>query len=254
MPADSVKSALRVIEILKVFMRYRSPLSQSALIEATGYPQSSMTALLKTLTTNGLLHYNGRSRLYYPTILVKQLGNWIDDQTSEAPWITALMKNLSDLTRETVALGVRNDTILTYLRAIESDHAVRYHIRTGEQRPLLDSSMGWLLMSRLDPPQIERIYRKSPLHYRQIAGDLDAFQEKLAVISEQDYCYLPNIPSKAGTVSMMLPATFNDSPIVIAVGGFIDRIGPQVPEIITEMRNQISLHARPLAEKGEIQT
>ena len=244
MGSESVKSAERVIEILKVFARYQEPLSQASLLDATGYPQSSMTALLKTLTANGLLHYNTRSRLYYPTTVVKQLGSWIDDQTHEAAWITNLMKGLNEFSKETVALGVQNDTILMYLRAIESDHAVRYHIRSGEQRPLLDSSMGWLLLSRMDPGQVEKIYRRSPLDLRQIAGDLDTFQKEMAKIQTQDFCYLPNVPPNAGTISMLLPATFNASPIVIGVGGFIDRIAPRIDEIVGEMRNLVRLHAR----------
>lgn len=242
MAAETVKSAARVIEVLKVFATHRAPLSQSTLIETTSYPQSSMTALLKTMTASGLLHYNVRTRLYYPTILIKQLGEWIDDRSLEAPWVSSLMKSLSDLTGETVALGVRNDAYLTYLRAIESDHAVRYHIQTGEQRPLLDSSMGWLLLSRLEVMQVEKIYRRSPMECRQAAGDLDSFLARISEIGRQDHCFLPNVPAKAGSVSMMLPATFNESPIVIAVGGFIDRVSPKVDEIIAEMRNQISLH------------
>ncbi|MFT4067660.1 IclR family transcriptional regulator [Paraburkholderia sp.] len=244
MSGESVKSAERVIEVLKVFAKFQTPLSQKALVDETGYPQSSLVALLKTMTSNGLLHYNSASRLYYPTTVVKHLGSWIDDQSHEAAWITSLMKALNEFSGETVALAVQNDTILMYIRAIESDHLVRYHVREGEQRPLLDSSMGWLLMSRMDPVQIERIYRRSPLAHRQMAGDLDVFQKSMAEIRGQDYCYLANVPPNAGTVSMMLPATFNDSPIVIGVGGFIERIAPRVDELINEIRNQVNLHAR----------
>jgi len=243
MSNESVKSAERVIEILKTFARFQEPLSQASLLDATGYPQSSMTALLKTLTGNGLLHYNTRNRLYYPTTVVKHLGSWIDDQTHEAAWVTNLMKGLNEFSKETVALGVQNDTILMYLRAIESDHAVRYHVRSGEQRPLLDSSMGWMLLSRMDTGQVEKIYRRSPLNLRQAAGDLDTFQKEMARVRDQDFCYLPNVPPSAGTISMLLPTMFNASPIVIGVGGFIDRIAPRVEDIVEEMRSLVRHHA-----------
>lgn len=246
MAPESVKSAQRVIEMLRVFARYRTPLSQAELLDATHYPQSSMTALLKTLTANGLLHYNSYTRQYFPTMLVKDLGSWIEDPTPEAAWITRLMTELRAFSGETVALGVQNDTIMMYLRSFESDHIVRYNVRAGEQRALLDTSMGWLLLSRMDPRSIEQVYRRSSLESRQNVGPLEDFLVEMKKVRGQDYCYVANIPPKAGTVSMLLPASFNRAPIVIGVGGFIDRMEGRVDEILAEMRRLIELY-RPEA-------
>jgi len=240
---DSVKSAQRVIEVLMIFARFQTPLTQSELLEATKYPQSSMTALLKTLTASGLLHYNGYTRQYFPTMLVKDLGGWIKDPTPEAEWVTKIMTELREYCDETVALGVQNDTIIMYLRSIQSDHIVRYHVRPGEQRSLLDTSMGWLLLSRLDKKQIEQIYRRSSLESRANAGDLEHFMAVMARIREQDHCFVANIPPKAGTVSMLLPARFNGAPLVIGVGGFIDRVEPRKQEFLEKMRELIDRHA-----------
>ncbi len=226
-----------------VFARHKTPLTQSELLDATQYPQSSMTALLKTLTTSGLLHYNGYTRQYFPTMLVKDLGGWIKDPTPEAEWITRIMSELREYCGETVALGVQNDTIIMYLRSFQSDHIVRYHVRPGEQRSLLDSSMGWILLSRLDKRKIEQIYRRSSFESRSNAGNLDSFLAEMERVREQDHCFISNIPPKAGTVSMLLPARFNGAPLVIGVGGFIDRVEPRKQEFLEKMRELINVHA-----------
>ncbi len=241
---DNVKSALRVIEVLKVFAAERTALSQNALIERTCYPQSSMTALLKTLSAHGVLHYNAKSRVYYPTPLVKDLGSWIDDLQPHAPWISDLIRALRQSIGETVALGAQNGPNLMYLRSSESDHAIRYHVRPGEIRPLLESSMGWLLLSRQNSKDIEHVYRRTPLKIRKNVGSLSALNTALEKWRRADHCYLPNIPARAGTVSLFLPISFNGTPTVIGVGGFIDRVEPRKDMILQKMRQLIAQYAQ----------
>lgn len=73
-----VKSAIRTLEILEYFDEVQQPPNIVAVATALDYPQSSTTALLRSLTTMGYLHYNSRKRTYVPTDRVPFLGSWIN--------------------------------------------------------------------------------------------------------------------------------------------------------------------------------
>src|SRR5688500_1609065 len=73
----TVKSAARTIAVLEHFSATRRPHALKHICKALGYPQSSASVLLKTLTTLGYLNYNRRRRVYFPTLRVAALGDWV---------------------------------------------------------------------------------------------------------------------------------------------------------------------------------
>jgi DNA-binding IclR family transcriptional regulator len=72
----AVKSADRILEILEFFDDTRSPHSVSDIASALGYPQSSTTELLQTLSARGYIYFHQESRRYAPTLLISLLGDW----------------------------------------------------------------------------------------------------------------------------------------------------------------------------------
>jgi hypothetical protein len=73
----AVKSAARAIEVLNYFASVREPQPLKTICRSLEYPQSSMTVLLKTLTSLGYLNSDRSRRVYFPTIKVTSLGDWI---------------------------------------------------------------------------------------------------------------------------------------------------------------------------------
>src|SRR5690349_21704846 len=73
-----VKSAGRVLEILEFFDEIRREASEAEIAHKLAYPQSSTSALLKSLTRLGYLDYDAASRTYLPSPRVALLGTWLD--------------------------------------------------------------------------------------------------------------------------------------------------------------------------------
>ncbi len=238
----NVKSADRVLEVFELFADLKRPISMKEVVSHLGYPQSSAIYLLKSLCDAGYLNFNKLGHTYFPTAKVRSLGSWIEGYLPENTAIYDVMRSLRQQFGETVAVGAQSDLNLQYLKAIESDYAVRYHIGDGDTRPLLDAAMGWMILSEFDAEAVETICRRTNQILSTKIYQGPAVNEKLVTIRELGYCLLEDrsIPYEAATIAMKLPSSYNGQTLVIGLGGVLDRILPRKEAIIDAMRREIS--------------
>ena len=109
--ARSIKSASRVLEVLGLFTEMRAPLRQKDIVQRLNYPQSSMTALLKSLVMLGYLNYDRGTRTYFPTTRVVALGDWINHSIYSDGKLLEMMQAIQAQTDETVTL-VSSDQLI----------------------------------------------------------------------------------------------------------------------------------------------
>lgn len=237
-----VKSADRTLEVFELFSRERRPLSMKEISASLGYPGSSTMYLLKALSSSGYLNYNKRFRNYFPTSRIRSIGSWIEGHLPDNTEVTDVMRHLRLKFGETVAIGIQNDLNLQYLKAFESDYPIRYHIREGGQRPLLEAAMGWMIMSGLPAPAVEAICLRSNQLLRRQAYHCDEIGSRLEQVRKAGYCYIDDQvePYFASTVAMRLPVQYNGQDMVIGLGGEKTRIAGRTDEIIAEMTAAIT--------------
>jgi DNA-binding IclR family transcriptional regulator len=72
-----VKSVARVLRILAIFDDVQRGMRVGEIAERAGYPQSSTSVLLQSLTKLGYLEFDPIDRSYIPTMQVALLGSWI---------------------------------------------------------------------------------------------------------------------------------------------------------------------------------
>lgn len=151
-----VKSAVRVLELFELFAVTQAPMQLGELVAHTGWPQSSMAALLATLTRTGYLIHDRRARHYQPSALLAQISIWVrpDDLSNEL----SLMEMISALARdtgETIAVGERAGSYARYLHVIPpARRPIMYHTQPGVVRPLCSSAIGLALLSRMDDKEL----------------------------------------------------------------------------------------------------
>lgn len=224
----TVKSASRVLELLEFFRSERVPRSLKAIVDALGYPQSSATALLKSLTSEGYLNYDRVQRVYFPTLRVAALGEWIEpallggnEQLLEA------MRDVHNATGETVSLGVLNDVYVQHVRIVQSTHAMRFHTEEGAMRLAVKSSLGWLLMSTRTAEQIERLVRRANIAVTEPAQRVDVAQtvERILSIKGQSQIHVEGMPFADGaTMCALVPVAIHGQPVVLGLGGSLERM------------------------------
>ena len=226
MAEDTVKSAARVISILSYFQEVREPRSLKAICEDLGYPQSSTTVLLKTLTVMGYLNYDRVGRVYFPTIKVASLGDWVAAALFGRGEVLDLLRDLWRSTGEAIVLATRNDIYIQYIATIESSHEIRFHVEQGSMRLMTDSPLGWLLMSTFNNKEVDNIIRRSNIIKGEVTS-LNISETTNNIISARERClaYGENIPFVGGaTLGISLPIKVNGQPVVIGCGGVLERM------------------------------
>ena len=224
----TVKSAVRVLALLEYFRSTREPRSLKHIVDALGYPQSSTTALLKSLTTQGYLNYDRVQRVYFPTLRVAALGEWIgpallggNEQLLEA------MRDVHNATGETVSLGFLNDVYMQHVRILQSTHAMRFHTEEGSMRPVVTSSLGWLLLSTRTPEQIERLVRRANIAIANPSERVNVAEmvQRILSFKGQTQIHVEGMPFADGaTMCALLPVTIHGQPVVLGLGGSLERV------------------------------
>jgi|GEM_PF-387860 len=231
----SVKSAIRVIEVLEFFAKAQEPCSLKDIIQSLQYPQSSTTILLKNLVGIGYLNYDRQRRKYFPTMRLARLGDWVPAALFGNGRVFDVMNDLHNITGDNIGLGIQNDVFLQYIKNIESGYPVNFSIPEGSMRLLTQSAAGWMLLALQDDKKIDYTVRRA-----NIAVDrpedrvkVEEFLAQMPSIREQGYAYAENIPFVgAATICVPLPITVQGQPVVMSVGGSIERIQPRKNELL----------------------
>ena len=239
MAVSPIKSAVRVLEVLEFFRQHKSPVSLKHIAERLDYPASSATVLLKNLTALGYLSYDRAARTYFPTLRVAALGDWISHELFGQGEIFELMQDLHAATGETVSIALQNDVYLQHIRVIQSAHPLRFHTEEGSLRPLTQSATGWLLLSTHSDTAVEKLIRRANIAIprSQDRQPLDVMQARIKLARKERAIYAENIPLVGGaTVATLLPVKVQGKPVVLGMGGAIDRIRPNKDKYLKLVR------------------
>lgn len=239
MAVSPIKSAVRVLEVLEFFRQHRAPVSLKHIAERLDYPASSTTVLLKNLTALGYLSYDRAARTYFPTLRVAALGDWISHELFGQGEIFELMQDLHAATGETVSIALQNDVYLQHIRVIQSAHPLRFHTEEGSLRPLTQSATGWLLLSTHADTAVEKLIRRANIAIPRSEDrqPLEIMQARIKLARKERTIYAENIPLVGGaTVATLLPVKVQGKPVVLGMGGAIDRIRPNKDKYLKLVR------------------
>ena len=222
---DPVKSATRTLEVLDYFAKVRQPKPLKDICDALGYPQSSMTVLLKTLISLNYIDYDRSRRLYFPTTSVTALGEWIPTHLFGDSRTLQLLRDVANATRETVVLSRRNDIYLEYVAVIPSPHPLRFEVSIGSFRPIHHSPLGWLLMTKLADQDARKLIARSSSAAGEESHNVETTLDEVRRARDQGHVYGENTPLLGGaTLGVMLPPHLPGVELALGCGGVIKRM------------------------------
>ncbi len=227
MSVSPVKSAVRVLEILELFQQHRAPRQLKDICDALAYPQSSGTVLLKNLVTLGYLSYDRASRCYFPTLKVAALGDWVEHALFGHGKIFEVMRDLHSATGEAVSVALQNDVYMQYIRIIQSVHPLRFHVEEGSLRPLTLSATGWMLMATHPDKEVDRLIRRANIATPRTEDrqPMELMMQRVREVRARGTAYAENVPLLGGaTLCVMLPLKVQGRPVVLGMGGALERI------------------------------
>ena len=224
-----IKSAKRVLELFEYFAECRRPLSVTDLVRGLDYPQSSASALLKSLTRLGYLDYDRFSRLYVPTLRVALFGGWVHDQLFSQTSLSHLIDELHVASGgEAVILGMQNDIHVQYIHMVQSarPRVSSWYVKPGALRPLCRSATGRILLSRKEDVEVQRllwrINAEEPPH---LQVQVSSLLKELDQIRRDGYAYTEGTVNPAvGVLAVEMPTPASQPPMALGIGGQIETL------------------------------
>ncbi|AHV93385.1 IclR family transcriptional regulator [Bordetella holmesii] len=225
----SVKTALRVIEIIETYAREKRALSLSEMARLLDVPVSSCLALIRTLAELGYLYETGRRQGYYPTGRLLAMAQRIARADPVLDRVYPSLLELREATRETIVFA-KLDALsrVVYLEVLDSPHTIRYAPVAGEFREVHANSLGKALLSQLPPEQRTGLLTRTPLtrFNARTLVEPDAVEADLQQSRQRGW--FSNISESIPDVGAIAwPLSLSGENYSISVGGPVYRIEPQ---------------------------
>lgn len=219
--AGAIKSARRVLEVFEFFAERRRPARVSEIVEALGYPQSSTSALLRSLVQLKYLEFDADARTFRPTLRVAFLGGWVHDQLFSDRSLLKLLEGLKEATDHTVLVGMQNDIYVQYIHLLPSANS-QWYIKSGSLRPLCRAAAGQVLLARKRDVEVLGLVRRINAETDDAGKRINPVEllAELEQVRVRGYAVTEGavIPTN-GVVAMELPTPPSQPPMSIGIGG-----------------------------------
>ena len=183
--SSTIEKAMQMVEILA--SHADSGVSLSELAEVLNQPLSSTHRYLASLQSLGLAHRTADNRFTLGTKILALAGIYLakSDVITEA---RPVLKEISELTGETIHLAVPSDTAVVYIAKIDSKHMLNMSSHIGYRSPMFCTSLGKAILAYSDDKLIQEVLSE-PLVARtsKTVTDPDAIKMEMILIRQRGY-------------------------------------------------------------------
>ncbi|MDB5965749.1 MAG: iclR [Polaromonas sp.] len=163
MPATvptSVKSADRVLDLLELLGARHHELSHTDISAALDIPKSSLSQLLRNLTSRGYIEYSNASHGYRLGAAVSKLVGRAAQGRSILAVVEPVLAEITTETRESSAFNQLAGMQSEVVASVSSSQRLVSHMRKGDLAPLHATSGGKALLAFLPEGELENYLRK----------------------------------------------------------------------------------------------
>ena len=240
-----VKSAERTVRILEALAASPTRLTLAGLQEYTGYPRSSLHALVRTLRELRWIETDETGSAFGigPHALLS--GTAYLDKDPALPFAWAVLEDLREEVGYTVHFARRDAAHVLYLASRESRESHLVVSRIGRRLPAHVTALGQALLAELTPEEVEAVLpdELEVLTENTVAGRAE-LREVLDTVRARGWAFeqeqgTPGVACVACAVDYRIPATDAIScsmPATLATGGELDLVA-----------DAITRHARKLS-------
>lgn len=217
---STIKSARRVLEVLELFAERRGPATVSAVAEALDYPLSSTSVLLRSLERLGYLQQDTATREFGPTLRVMLLGTWMHDDLFGQGSLLSSMNTLRLRTGQTVMVGLRQGVHVRFILSLPSLRANGLKFPVGVMRPVCQSSVGKMLLTRETDRDVQRIARAANAQAEpEQRVDVAALLDEVRRSRLQGWAETRDYPRTGfATLAVLLPDLPGQAPMAVTLG------------------------------------
>lgn len=210
MRTTTVKSALRVLDLLELMSARAGAISLSEAARRLDIPKSSASGLLRTLVYRGYVELGIGG---YQLAARFREGGWIGGDFGPLKRVAQpIMARLVREVGETAFLGIMTpDWEIEYIAKAVSDHPLRYDVEISTLRPAYCVSIGHVLLA--DQPDDALDHYLATRELRRVTPhtetDPDALRARIAAVRASGYAPMANsnVVGAAGVAAAVRPAS-----------------------------------------------
>jgi IclR family KDG regulon transcriptional repressor len=234
--STSIKSVVRVFEILELFAQIRQPLTSVRVERHLGYPASSALALLKSMVKLGYLSFDRIEKTYFPTVRVTLLGERVDMAVRKGHGtLMATIDTLIKATGESVSLSCQSDLDMQFIHVGQGPQHVTVNILPGTLAPLFRSSIGLTALSQRPIAEISSLAQRHNKKAKEKADRVNV-PDALALVEgirrRGWFAGYDMYIEGVGAISWVLPAPDIGRGMVLSVSGPTERIRASEPRLV----------------------
>lgn len=152
-------AAARTIALFELFAWQKRDLSGADIGRMLDLPQSSCSQLLSTLESLGYLVRTPKSRRYYPTARMLEVGQRIAERDPMEVFGAEAVTLLGRLSGESCTFGIIQDAKVHVIAVFEGVHPLRYIVSPGHRLLLHATALGKALLGTLPQEDVARLIR-----------------------------------------------------------------------------------------------
>jgi len=241
-----VKQVSQVLDLLEFFAHRREPANPSEIARHFAWPRSSTFNLVQTLVERGYLYEPKPRQGYYPTPRWLTLAQEISTAEPLPEEVNRLLRDLAEITGETVGITAASGTHVVFLEVIPSRHPIAYQAYVGKQLPLHATASGQAILSQMPPSQVASLLRRTvferygegtPMSIEEIETQIKQSLHRGWFSSASAYT------QDLGGVAV--PLVLNGRIFSFTVAGPLFRIGNHMDVIARQMHEGVSRHLGP---------
>ena len=246
-----VKSAERVLEVLRYFNADRQEATVMDIAREMGYPQSSTSELLQCLVMLGYLHRDRFARTYRPTARVALMGAWVQPKLFRRGHLLPMLDRLAEETGQTVFLAAKVGLNIQYIHVVAPRDGRPATLSEGTSAPLLHSAAGKALLSTQDQDVTRKLIHRLNAETEDPALRVSfaEFAAELDKVRARGYAAEAGEPGSS-VVSILLPRTradaSTDERLVMGIHGPAAEITENEEALVAAMRGAVARHLRPV--------
>ena len=214
-----VQSVDRALDILDCFSFQNREMNLSDVVKKTGLNKTTAKRLISNLADRGFLQQDPVTKQYQLGMRLFELGGIVFSSFSLRQAAAHTLNQIQNETGSTVLLGMAIEDQLVYIDKREGLGPIRISSDIGWRRPLHYGMLGMVLMAYLDPKDVKRVLKKTPLerHTPYSITDEAAFSLRLEQIRSQG-CLVESQEAVEGVIGISAPIRDYSRKVIAALG------------------------------------
>jgi len=212
------QSIVRAMQVLSIIAKEEKGLTLAEVSKATGLHKSIAFRIVATLESGGFLSRGADGNRYHIGLKVLSLSNHALDHVSFKETLAPYMKELLELTGETVVLVMYSDLRAICIEKFEAETSVRISAQVGKSFPLHAGATGLSVLMGMPDAMVGDILCVRPLkrYSPRTVVEPEAVKAMLATARRQGYVTSDSTVD-ADTLAFGIPISFPQEKIYLGL-------------------------------------